>query len=50
MDALSASKPAAEKIYVTDLFAGGESSRKSLEAAGYTDIPVDLMKLINKSA
>ena len=50
MNALSASQPAAEKKYVIDLFAGGESWRKSVEAAGYVYIPVDLRKLINRSA
>ena len=46
---MSASQHAAEKKYVIDLFAGGESWRKSVEAAGYIYVPVDLRKLINKS-
>ena len=49
MDALSASQPAGEKKYVIDLFAGGESWRKSVEVAGYAYIPVDLRKLISRS-
>ena len=44
MNALSTSQPAIEKKYVIDLFAGGESWR------GYVYIPVDLRKLIARSA
>ena len=38
------------KKYVVDLFAGGESWRKSVEAQGYVYIPVDISKLVQRAA
>jgi len=40
MDAIRLKQPG--KKYVIDLFAGGESWRSTVEAAGYTYIPVDI--------
>ena len=37
-----------EQTVVLDLFSGGESYRKAVEAAGYTYVPVDLKTMFER--